>query len=286
MKRGGFRRREFLKLCAAGTAGFGLGNWLGCRSRGGAGTGAGKKGLGPVGMQSYSLRKFDVIEAIRKTQELGLNHIEIFPGHFPPESDESRVDQVRAALKESGVALSAYGVVRLGPDEAANRRYFQFARKLGIPSLSADPDPTDETMALVEKLAAEHGIKIAIHNHGPGSRYSTVEDVLKVAEGRNEYIGACVDTGHFLRSGVDPVEAIRRLGKRVHGVHLKDWAGVEGEWPVFGEGKLDMVAVFRSLKEIGFTGFISIEYEAHPDEPMDYLRRCVAAIQEALAKAG
>ena len=280
-------RRQFVKLLVMSATALGATSWMNCGKREGQTKMAESGGTGewPLGLQSYTLRKMDVLEAIQQTGALGLHYIEIFPGHQPPDTEAERLDAARQALKDSKVTLNAYGVVGLGPDEAKNRVFFDFGKKMGIPTLSADPVPDAETMDVVEKLVEEYGIKIAIHNHGPKSRYSTVGDILKVVEGRHENLGACVDTGHFLRSGVDPVEAIRRLGKRVHGVHLKDWAGVEGEWPVFGEGKLDMVGVFKALREIEFDGFLSIEYEAHPDDPVPYLKRCVEATREAMSKA-
>ena len=95
-------------------------------------------------------------------------------------------------------------------------------------------------------------INLGIHNHGPGDAlYDTVEKVSRALRGRHPRIGACVDTGHYIRSDEDPVEAVRRFGMRVYGVHLKDVAvGQNGEkhFTEIGKGKLDTLALLRALK--------------------------------------
>lgn len=275
-------RREFLKRTTAGGAGVVLLGFAGCAKEKSK-TAQGGGWTVRLGMQSYSLRKMDVKEAIARVHELGLEYIEIFPGHFPPDSDDAAVDELKAVLQQNGVNLDAYGVVGFGGDKEANRVYFEFAKKMGFKAMSADPKP--EAFDNLDELVEEYGVKLAIHNHGPKSRYATPEDILKAVEGHHKWIGACVDTGHYLRAGVDPVEAIRALKDRVYGVHVKDWAGVEGEWPVFGEGKLDLVGMFKALRDVGFSGFCSIEYEAHPDDVMPYLKKCVEATKLALEKA-
>ncbi len=275
-------RREFLGRTAVGVAGVAVLGVAGCAKQKEKASQAGAWSL-RLGMQSYSLRKMSVQEAIGKVHELGLRYIEIFPGHFPPDSDDAAVDELKALLKQNDVTFDAYGVVGFGADKEANRVYFEFAKKMGFKIMSADPKP--ESFDNLDELVEEYGVKLAIHNHGPKSRYATPEDILKAVEGHHKWIGACIDTGHYLRAGVDPVEAVQALKDRLYGVHVKDWAGVEGEWPVFGEGKLDFVGFFKALRAANFDGFCSIEYEAHPDDVMPYLARCVQVTKEAIAKA-
>ena len=128
-------------------------------------------------------------------------------------------------------------------------------------------------------------MRLGIHNHGPYFRYDKIADVEASLAGRHPGFGACVDAGHFIRSGEDPVEALRRLGPRVHGVHLKDFAG-EGlfaEGRILGQGKLDLDAFFRALREIGFgpEQALSLEYEEHPDDPIPDVEACLRAASEA-----
>ena len=103
-------------------------------------------------------------------------------------------------------------------------------------------------------------------------------------------IGACVDTGHYIRSGENPVEVIEKLGDRVFAAHLKDdtHKGDKGSHNVvIGEANLDVVGVFKALKKIKFPadGSLSLEYEANPDNPIDDMKQCLVVAREAIAKA-
>ncbi|MDZ7374713.1 MAG: sugar phosphate isomerase/epimerase, partial [candidate division KSB1 bacterium] len=152
----GLARRDFVRLCVLGLGAISSASWARCAKR--RLRGPAEAGPASLGMQSYSLRNFDVLDAIRRTHELGLRHIEIFPGHLPVDADAERIRAVQAALQAHQMRLTAYGVVRFDKDEAAARRYFEFSKKMGIPALSADPEPTDETMGMLEKLASEYDV--------------------------------------------------------------------------------------------------------------------------------
>jgi sugar phosphate isomerase/epimerase len=110
----------------------------------------------------------------------------------------------------------------------------------------------------------EYGTKIAIHNHGPKSRYETIEDVMAVLRA-HAHISACVDIGHFARSKVDPIEAIRTIGRRAIAVHVKD-IDASGENVVVGQGTIDIPGVFAALKATGFDGLLVLEYEGDFDD--------------------
>ena len=110
------------------------------------------------------------------------------------------------------------------------------------------------------------------------------EEIEAALRGRHPSFGACVDTGHFIRSGVDPAEAIRRFGARVHGVHLKDFVepGALADGCILGQGLLQLDPVFRSLREVEFSGALSLEYERNPEHVIPDL---VASLEAASAAA-
>ncbi|HET6879667.1 MAG TPA: sugar phosphate isomerase/epimerase [Pirellulales bacterium] len=239
-----------------------------------------------LGIQSYSLRNFPVDKALSEIQALGLHAVEFTGGHFPLDSNQEQIDQMNAKLAKMEIKAMAHGVNGFGKDHEANRRVFEFAKKAGIRNISADPTP--EAFDSLDKLVEEYDIRIAIHNHGPGARYDKVDDVLKAIQGRHKLIGACADLGHYIRSGEDPVEAIRRLQGRLYGIHLKDFDQPKGnaQGVILGKGQLDVVEVFKALKKVEFPadGALSIEYEEHADNPLPDLRECVAISREAEKK--
>lgn len=217
-----------------------------------------------LGVQSYSFRKFDTLGAIEGVKKLGLSHIEFCSVHFPCDAADPGLEKVKALIKEHGVSVPCYGVESFGTDEAKNRAKFEFAKALGIKVLTADPEP--ESFDLLDKLVEEYGVMIAIHNHGPGARYDGVQTTLDAVKDHHPMIGACVDTGHVIRSGEKPHEVIAALGDRVLSLHLKDWV-TGGEEQILGKGDMDLEAVAKALRDISFRGPLMVEYENSPDNP-------------------
>jgi sugar phosphate isomerase/epimerase len=240
-----------------------------------------------MGIQSYSLRAYPTDKALEHVQALGLHHVEFFDSHFPLSSSPDVIEAVKRKVRCMEIAMSAHGVNHFSKDHDANKRIFEFASRAGIRNLSADPDP--DSFESLDKLAGEYGVRIAIHNHGPGHRYDKIADVTKALRGHHKWIGACADLGHFIRSGEDPVKAIREIGDRLYGVHLKDFAEQkrDAKGVVLGKGHLDVVETFRALRQVRFPadGALSLEYEEKPEDPIQDLKECFAVASEAAQKA-
>jgi inosose dehydratase len=234
-----------------------------------------------MGIQSYSLRHFGFERALELTRELGLQWCEAFPMHFPYFAPRDQWVTMQAMVKRSGVQVVAYGVVGFGADEKAARTIFEFANAMGIEVLTADPEPV--SLGYLARLCEEFKIPIAIHNHGPGSRYDKIRDVEQALRGQPDWIGVCIDTGHYLRSGEDPVEVVRRFGKRVYAVHLKDVKG-RTQFTLLGKGDLDTLGFLKSLKRAGFKGCLALEYEEKPEDPIADIRQCLQVVQETIKR--
>jgi sugar phosphate isomerase/epimerase len=277
------RRRRFLAISSAAGAA-----WLG-GARVVLATDEDEWGGFPLGIQTISLRKYPLPEAIQHVQNLGLRHVEFSASaHLRSTATDEQIREARRLAAMAGLKVTAHGASRFSRDHAANRRVFEFARKLGIRTITANPQSDDETFASLEKLVAEYDIRIAIHNHGPGTIYDKVDDVVKAVKDRDRRIGACVDCGHYLASGEDPVQCVLTLGDRVHGVHLKDEAefGKNSANVIIGRGHLDVVGLFKALRKIRFPadGALSLEYEANPENPLDDIKACLAVVKEAIAR--
>jgi sugar phosphate isomerase/epimerase len=239
-----------------------------------------------LGTQAYSFRKFTFYEAVDKAASLGLNWIEAYPGQkLSKERPNVRLnhtmlaqirEEVRRKLAESRVKLVNYGVVRLPNDEAECRKVFDFAKDMGIETIVAEPKA--EAFDLVEKLCKEYKIKVAIHNHPSPSRYWHPDKVLEVCKGRSKWIGACADTGHWMRSGVNPLEALKKLEGRIISFHFKDlnkFSERKAHDVVWGTGKANVEALLKELHRQGFEGVFSIEYEHNWDNSVPEIRQCV-----------
>lgn len=233
-----------------------------------------------LGSQSYSFRNFDTIGAIKGVQKIGLNNIEFCSVHFPCDANDPGLAAVQALIKETGIDVLAYGVEGFGADEAANRAKFEFAKAMGIGIITADPLP--ESFDSLDKLTEEYKIKIAIHNHGPNDqRYGLVEKTLAAIKDHSKMIGACLDTGHAIRSAEKPDEVAAALGDRLISLHLKDWI-TGGEEQILGEGNIDLAALAKVLKDLNFAGPLMIEYENSPENPGPDMAVGIANWQKAV----
>jgi len=279
-------RRGFLKAGAVATAAVSSGalSWL--PSLNGADDPvAGSYGSFKMGIQSYTLRDFKVAEALEISKKLGLHFWESYPGHIPIGTVPKYIAEQNELLGASHVKLVAYGVVGFDGNESKAREVFEFAKKIGIESISADPNKNEATFKLLDKLVEEYGVNIAIHNHGPGDKYDKIDDVVNAVKDHHPRIGACVDTGHYLRSKENPVEALERLKDRVFGVHLKDVKDAS-IFKILGEGDLDIVGCLKVLQKIKYKYCLALEYEENPKNPVPDIEICLQNVQKAIAKLG
>jgi inosose dehydratase len=243
-----------------------------------------------MGMQSYSLRAYDGKTALRHTKELGLKYWESYPKHIPLTTLPKQVAESKALLNDAGITLMGYGVVDFDANETKAREFFDFAKAMGLFSISCNPKKDKATFDLLDKLVAEYDIPLGIHNHGPHARYSKISDVADIVKDRHPKIGACVDMGHYLRSDENPIEALERLGNRLYGVHLKDVRTVEDNgrrkkiFTIIGQGDLDLPGSLRTLKKLNYQGCLSLEYEESEQNPLSDIAVSLQAVRDAAAK--
>lgn len=181
--------------------------------------------------QLYTFRRFSFYEALEKIASLGIRYVEpcFFlrlsrdrPGLNTNESLSAEVrKEFNGKMADHGIKMATF-YTDLGNREDDCRKKFDFAKEMGAETLVAEPPA--EAFDLIEKLCEEYKIDLAIHNHpkSPSSKYWNPGAVLKVCQGRGKRIGACCDTGHWVRSGLDPVACLKKLQGRIVGFHLKD----------------------------------------------------------------
>lgn len=244
-----------------------------------------------LGVQAYSFRMFTLFEAIDKSKELGLTCIEMYPGQklskakpdvkTTPDMPADARAELKNKLKESGVKAVNYGVINLTKDEKQCREVFEFAKDMGIETIVSEP--SEDALDTIEKLCKEYKIRVAIHNHPTPSHYWNPDTVLAALEGRSRMIGACADTGHWTRSGLDPLEQIKKLKGRIVSLHLKDLKdfGTKNTHDVpWGTGKSKAKEILEELNKQGFRGVFSIEYEHNWENSMPEIKKCVEFFNE------
>jgi sugar phosphate isomerase/epimerase len=276
-------RRSLLRRTVTGAVGIAAGFEFGSLLDHQALTAWGAQGeYGPFKMsfQSYCLRHFTDTDAfVKEAARLKLPFVELWRGHLPVESAMVDLKRVKGKLFLSGVQVIAFGVEEFTADHGANERLFRLGRALGVENLSANP--TKDAFPSLERLVKSYDIKIAIHNHGPeDERWRRPDWTLQAVKNLDPRIGSCADLGHFLRAGVNPIEALEMLGSRVLGCHLKDF-DKQGRDAIVGSGRLDLPRTLATLKKIGFRGPLSLEYEGDETNPVPKMLECLDAVRRS-----
>ncbi|MFC1539585.1 family 16 glycoside hydrolase [Candidatus Latescibacterota bacterium] len=230
----------------------------------------------PVQIQCWTFRNFTFFETLEKVEALGVNYIQAYSGQvlskdmpglaFGPELSDEQLKMVRSKLMEHNIRVNAYGVVGFENNEKSMREVFDFVRKMGIRTIVTEPAYDD--YSLIEKMVREYNIKIAIHNHPIPNKYARPETVLSHVKGLDSRIGVCADTGHWMRSGINPLEAIRSMEGRIIDVHLKDLKdfGTTETYDVpFGEGEGQIHDILAELTLQDYQGMITVEHEKPED---------------------
>ena len=248
-----------------------------------------------MGCQAYTFNRFTAFEAIEKTAAAGGKVIEFYPGQrFSAEDGALKLDQnlsdegiakLKAKLEKHGLMGVNFGVVGgFGSNEEAARKVFEFAKKMGFPAITIEPKI--DAMDLIERLIKEYDIRVAIHNHpkkprDPSYQLWDPNYVLSIVKDRDSRFGACADIGHFVRSGVKPVDALKILKGRVISSHLKDLSEFApgGHDMPFGQGVSDIPGVLDELRRQNFEGNISIEYEYNWDHSVPDVAQCIGFIR-------
>jgi len=288
-------RRGFLKT--AGALGVGMGLTVPCSisllASEPAGGAPHAEALGwRLGMQAWTFHQSTLCDAIDKTAALRLHYIEAFPreklgGTWSHKLGVELPANVRQALKaklsDSGVKLVSYGVCGLSKDADQDRRVFEFAKDIGIETIISEP--TEDAFDAIDRLCEEYGINVAIHNHPEPSHYWNPDAVLKVCRGRSQRIGACADTGHWARSGLNPLECLKKLAGRIISFHLKDvnQFGPKAQDVPYGTGVCDIQALLAEVHRQGIKPFFAIEYESNWGKSMPEIAQCVEFFDRAAA---
>lgn len=241
----------------------------------------------PLGVASYSFRKFDRQRVIGFMKQLNTPFLNVKDVHLPITTPDA-IRQAAAEFAAAGIKLTAAGAIYFPKnDEADVRQKFEYCRLIGVPVMVAAPSP--EALTLVEKCAKEYDIKVAIHNHGPEDKlYPSPLDAWKVVQGMDAHMGICLDVGHAARAGVNLPDTVRLVGPRLYDVHMKDLANVhEKESQVaVGDGVLPIPQIFEALLAVKYRGYVDLEYEINENDPMPGMIKSFAYMRGVLAGMG
>lgn len=218
---------------------------------------------------SYTFRLFTFAESLEKVNALGLKYIEMatsqkigggIEGTTAYTMDKMTQKAILELCKKYNIKILSYGVIT-GKDEEQWNEIFKFAKSMGIKTILSEPKM--EQLDMVERLTKKYKINVAIHNHAKPTIYWDPKVVLEAINERSKRIGVCADIGHWVRSGLDPIEGMKTLEGRIIEFHFKDMneIGMQGHNVIWGTGIIDIKSVIKEMKRQNFKGAVTVEYE-------------------------
>ena len=220
-----------------------------------------------LGMAGYTFVNFDLDKTLETMEKLDLHYLCIKDFHLPLKSTDAEIAAFHKKLAAKGVTGYAVGPIYM-KTEAEVDNAFAYAKRVGVKTIVGVPNY--EMLPYVDKKVKEYGFNYAIHLHGPDMElFPDAEDVWNHTKDLDPRIGMCLDIGHNLRNGKDPVADLKKYHTRVFDIHIKDVTDntKQGYSVEIGRGKIDFPAFVRMLREVGYTGVCSLEHEKNMKDP-------------------
>jgi len=190
-----------------------------------------------VGIDTGTFPHLDFDGVLREVDSLGMAYVEAsstqkldmeIPKEISYKLAPGEINAIKDKLTSFNLTAVAYRVSTIEADEDADRKLFQFAKSLNIETIVLDQIPKD--LALVDKLASEYSIHVAISGG--------MQAVLAALNGRSKYMGIFADTDSWMDEGLSPVDALKQVKERLLVINLRDRSalGKKGHPAAFGTG--------------------------------------------------
>jgi sugar phosphate isomerase/epimerase len=264
--------------------------------------------------QAMQSGDMDIVEAVGRIAELGGEHVEIVPLGFELVGHPELVMAIRRKAEEAGIEISNYaiGANFAGLDPAAFEREIERVKRevdvaaaLGVKRMRHDAASSEDTSIRrfmtdlpglvkacreIADYAAQYGITTSVENHGYYVQASDRVQAL-VNEVARDNFRTTLDIGNFLCVDENPLVGVRNNAKLASIVHVKDFyirpesadpgegwfrssGGTYLRGAIAGHGDLDIRAALRAVRDAGFNGYVSVEFEG--------MEPCVQATKIAL----
>lgn len=179
-------------------------------------------------------------------------------GKLSPEG----IEKLKSYVQQHGITV---GSLYLGGGNTVDdwKKDFEKAKQFGVKFVTAEPPM--KMWDVVDSLAGVYGMKVAIHEHWKGTSIYWHPDSVLAAIKDHKNFGACADLGHWPKSGINSLDAVKKLDGHIISVHLKDIAAMNDPKLVdvrVGTGIVPMPEIFAELKRQKFEGNIYIERDS------------------------
>ena len=192
--------------------------------------------------------------------------------------------EYRSLFSRHGMAVTSFHLPPVkgasGPTFERAVRAARFAHALGAGVIlykATDRDAYIDAGVSLLDVVDDLGLTVVVQNHA-GSPISTLDDYREVIDGiGDDRLGAVLEVGHLHAAGVDWRDGLGMLADRIALVHIKDQVGAESV--PYGQGEIDLPALFRVLDTTGYAGDIVVEMEVPGATTEQTIRYLAAAIE-------
>lgn len=220
-----------------------------------------------VGMAGYTFVNFNLDKTLETLEKADVHYLCIKDFHLPLNSSPEQIAAFHAKLKTKNVTGYAVGPIYMKTKGAIDTA-FDYAKRVGVKLIVGVPNY--ELLPYVDEKVKAYDFKYAIHIHGPDiALYPTAENVWENVKNLDPRIGICFDIGHDTRAGKNAVEDLKKYHTRIFDMHLKDVTAPtkQGYSVEVGRGIIDFPAFVKAMREVGYSGIISLEHERNMDNP-------------------
>jgi sugar phosphate isomerase/epimerase len=224
-----------------------------------------------IGCQAETFKSITFFEMIEILHPLVIHHIELAPGQIlskehpeaiGPEMSQGDLDLLMGKLQSVKMDVVSYGVANFSNDESKARKVFEFSVKLKVKNIVADA--SSDSLEMLDKLAQNYRINVAILNGPSTSAWSNPEVLAKALTGRSNRIGVCADVANWRRAGFSPAESIQKFPGRVIEIRLSDVSS-QGKEVVLGAGDSQAAESLTWLKHQNFKGVCAVQFTSGSD---------------------
>jgi len=256
-----------------------------------------------LGFSTNAFKKYPLEESIKIIADIGYNGVEILcdiPHAYPPTFDRKQIESLQDLSRESNVEicnLNAFTLYAIGDvyhpswidgDEQLREarvnhtiNCIKLAKEIGATNLSTEAggpidgwDPRQiekwfiDGLARVAKVAEDEGVKILLEPE-PGLLIENSHQFRHIMQKiDSDFVRLNFDIGHFYCVREDPAKLVHELSDYIEHFHLADIAETRVHNHLIpGQGSIDLLSVFRSMDEIGYKGFVTVELYPYQDNP-------------------
>jgi sugar phosphate isomerase/epimerase len=227
--------------------------------------------------RTFIFKDITVFEALDYVAPLGVHHVELrvnqrITAEHPDwlvssDMPDDQINAIRQRLTERHLDVVSYDASAVPNDEPKLRKLFDLAKKFGAKTIVCEPDP--HAPSLMDKLAGEYGISVAVINVPAPAQYADCHSLIMVTSGKSNHFGACPDIVDLRGSGDNPKQCVAQLKGHVIAVRVKDVSAHRD----------DIKAALKQLKDDGFKGVVCVD--ALGNSASDSKNKLAASLSDA-----